>query len=253
MTTKVLLISLSSTQHNQTFFDCYEPLALAVLKGHLLSSFGKKLEVFNVDMQHDEYCSLKNLIKLINNIKPNIIGLSVPWGTLNILDNLIKKIFKDGVLNCRPVVILGKQLPSNFPEKIIERYVEYPILINIGPGEIALEDLVTNPKKLKNIRNIVYEQKDKIRYNSISNDYIVKYPAWHENLDRYNIIAMQTSRGCSWSRCSFCLRLKNNKRSSCQWTPISPTVVIKEIIKLSSILIKNLFLVFQLELTKYYY
>lgn len=237
------LISLNNKQYNQTYFDCYEPLALPVLKGHLLYRFGKRVDVSNIDMQHEEYDSPRKIILFLSKLKPDIIGISVPWGTLCLLDSIIKDFLKNKKLKWNPVIVLGKQLPSNFPETIINRYKEYPILITVGPGELTLEDLVNFKRsiiKLCDVRNIVYKQNDKIIYNKTANNFTVVAPAFHENVSGYNIIGLQSSRGCSWSKCSFCLRIENNKGLVQPWSPVGISIVIEEIIKLSAMGVKGI-------------
>jgi len=242
MAIKVALISLNNRQYNQNYFDNYEPLALPVLKGHLLHRFEDKIEISNIDMQLKEYDAPKKVLSFLTIFKPDIIGISVPWGTLHILDSLIESIFKNKNPEWSPIVVLGKQLPSNFPEIIIDRYGTYPILVAIGPGEYTLEDLVNlkkSAKQISDVRNIVYKQSDKFIYNKTADKFNVIAPAFHEKINKYNIIGLQSSRGCSWSRCSFCLRIEDNKGLVQPWSPVDVPIVIEEMIKLSDMGVKG--------------
>ncbi|MBU2264844.1 hypothetical protein KJ784_01515 [Patescibacteria group bacterium] len=237
MIIKVALVSLNNKKYDQTFFDCYEPLALPVLKGYLLHKFSKNVEIINIDMQHEEYDTPDKVFVFLLQLKPDIIGLSVPWGTLDELDCLINNIFKENNdFNWRPTVILGKQLPSNFSEAILDRYKEFPILIAIGPGEFMLEDAVNYRRRMKSmeeIRNVVYKKDNKLIYGDVVSRFIVEAPAIHEKISRYNIVGLQSSSGCSWAKCSFCLRAKDNRGCVQAWAPVETSIVISEMIDLS--------------------
>ncbi len=238
MIIRVAIVSLNSKRYNQTFFDCYEPLALPVLNGHLLHKFGKNVEVANIDMQHEEYGTPDKVFNFLLQLKSDIIGLSVPWGTLNELDCLISNIFKENNdFNWRPTVVLGKQLPSNFSEVIPNRYKKFPILIAVGSGEFMLEDIVNYRRRIKGteeIRNVVYKKGNKLICGDVASPFIVEAPAIHEEINRYNIIGLQSSSGCSWAKCSFCLRAKDSSGCVQAWVPVGVPIVISEMIELSS-------------------
>jgi len=144
---------------------------------------------------------------------PRYIGFSLQ-GDFEPLSRIIRKRIKE--LTDIPIIVGGALTPfidlRKLNKTFEEEYFDYLV---IGAGEHALPSLIEaldNKKEPKGIANVFYKKDSKIKGNDLEviNDLdSLPYPDYSQfDLDLYmtpkRILPLQTARGCSWRRCTFC-------------------------------------------------
>lgn len=207
---KILLIALYSDKYP----SIGESHGTSVIAGEIVSKLSRyTFDYFEViDMVIIDDKSIDNIKKLIYLNKPNIIGFSVNYGTYDIL----KEIFvdcNDYFEVVKPLVLFGGAISTYIPEELINNIYENAILV-IGEGDetcpMVIDSWVNN-KSFDNIPNLAYKNFDKIIYTSRKlvsvNDLSVPYRKHISILgDTKAQFYTESSRGCSWASCTFCLR-----------------------------------------------
>jgi radical SAM superfamily enzyme YgiQ (UPF0313 family) len=145
--------------------------------------------------------------------RPRYIGFSLHDGH-DILSRIIRKRIK--ALTKIPIIVGGAITPFIDVRKMNrifeEEFFDYLV---IGAGELALPALIEsldNKKEPEGIANVFYKKNGKIKTNKLEviNDLdSLAYPDYSQfDLDLYltpeRILPLQTARGCSWQKCSFC-------------------------------------------------
>ncbi|MEJ5166116.1 MAG: cobalamin-dependent protein [Thermoanaerobaculia bacterium] len=178
---------------------------------------------------------LKDIKKVIEEVKPDIVGLSSITSTIE--ENLkIAKIVKN--LNKNIKIILGGVHPSFMFKEILENNEEIDYIV-IGEGEETLKELLSKLKKdedISNVKGIAFKEKDKIisGKRNFLEDLDPLTPSFEifqwENyryfpLKNSRLGAISTSRGCPHS-CTFCSQQKFWEKN---WRGRSPEKVLDEI------------------------
>ncbi|HEY0604044.1 MAG TPA: radical SAM protein [Herpetosiphonaceae bacterium] len=200
--TNVLFVQLYSERQPPN----WEPFSAEVLCGTLdryCRNCEAQIFVYNPLVNADVHAEL---LDVIHSAHFDVIGLSIPQGTrvsaLRILDD-IDRIFP---ADARPLVLLGHNLPTGMPESFLELY-PWTVVVR-GWGDDALVSL---------IRMVQAGQLDMHRVPSASfveDGAIVNtelsYTLPPAKPKRYRIgeyfACVETSRGCHYGRCTFCVR-----------------------------------------------
>lgn len=231
---KVLLINPNSKLINshsiyRQFFPPIVPLGLAYIAA-ILEANGINVDV--LDLFADRM-SEKQILKIIKNKAPNIIGFSVLTPVVNETKYLIRRI---RCLNNNAKIILGNTHASYFSHQFLEEGLA-DIVVR-GEGEIPVFRICETLKKngnLSEIKGISYRMNGNIFHNR--GEEIVEdlddlpFPVFHLfNLDRYRdfpllfinnarFLPISASRGCPY-QCYYCsqnmitkkVRYRNVKR-----------------------------------------
>lgn len=147
----------------------------------------------------------------------DIIGFSIPQGTIQTAFQVLNAVEDYYQRKVRPIILLGHSLPTNTPDTFLSKY-PWAIIVH-GWGESALKAIVESaqPVDFQNIPGIYYTGDHKININK-SPEMII--PVSPERLDsRYYFNRVETSRGCSYNRCTYCLR-PNIHTAKAKWTRI---------------------------------
>lgn len=192
-----------------------EPLGLEYIASALLhDNFNVKI----IDLEAIETDDIE-LVKIIKNEAPDIIGFTMPTPLIREVKHLIKTI-KDGLGRSDLLFIVGGPHPTNLPEHSLD-YTGADIAI-IGEGEETIVDLIqtlTGGKELTGVRGICYKKNggkfitesrqlitniDKIFYPSrhLLNRKFYKHVFTSGGEDEH-FGSMMTSRGCP-CQCIFC-------------------------------------------------
>jgi len=202
--------------HSQRIFDGLESIKTA-------HGYEMKQDPWSIDVITDEWEKLevidyfsyeiKQLIAAIVAAKPKIIGLSLHHTNLRISQEVVKRIrdsYPEGIIvvggyDCiRPE--FGANLFEDFDYMVIfEAEVSLPVLVNrllAGerpknmPGIIAKDDRVDLPftpaPQLQDLDAIPFPR---YQWTDISH---------YRNYNGYQVTPIVLSRGCRWSRCTFC-------------------------------------------------
>lgn len=191
--------------------------------------YGFNIEVFDGDYQNilDE-----QIVDMILEAKPQVIGFSPFQNTMERTINIIKKIS-----NCLPetIIMLGGIHASVISAVIMNDIPEIKYIIK-GPAEVAFPKLLlaifnNQIQNLTEIEGLVYRLDDKIIENmSAINPELDSLPNLGLSQIPYsNEIALISSRGCT-SHCSYCCApkfLKLNSKNYCKYQ--SPLKVVNDI------------------------
>jgi radical SAM superfamily enzyme YgiQ (UPF0313 family) len=204
-----------------------EPFAIEVLAGSLADECpSARVDMVVIDQSQDSK-KIDDLLRTLRTAKYDIIGFSIPQGTLKharqILDQ-IDTLFNDAN---RPIVLLGHALPSNAPETFLQRY-PWSICVR-GWGEDALKYFVDHRKglDLTEAPGIYYAQSGMIFSTQGRWELEARSPARINSTLYFNRI--ESSRGCSYNKCTYCLRPMGSERilsDSSSWhrMPIEQTL-----------------------------
>lgn len=199
-----------------------------------LASYLRKQQVAQVkilDMQMG--ITIDKIVQEALTWQPELIGMSVNFGQKHLAFSLLDKLFdvkKEELLHS--LIIVGNVIPSFNPEQFFCRYPE--LLICDKEGEYTLRDLsyfLRGQLELKQVNGIVYIESEtgKVVHNPAItvNMNEVPTPALDtlEDVARFRgALTLETSRGCDYSRCTFCPR--DHKLRS--WRPFSAKNAIKQ-------------------------
>lgn len=224
---KLLLLNLGSERE-----EFNEPLGIEILHSCLLK-LKHNLEIYT-KWYYQSGLPRKEELQCYN-----IIALSLNSGSYRRLEKImirINEISKD-----KPLVIFGGILPTFAFSNLLELY---PNVICIrGEGEISLVETVRcylenkslNKENFNNIPNLAFINGAKLvtthrklvclnevpKPSRIFNDFLIKVKG---------ISRIESSRGCSWSRCSFCCI--KEKYADNLWRPFPIDYVAEQLIEL---------------------
>lgn len=190
--------------------------AIEILSAFLKSK-GFCVELIHIHEKYGEKLDHDKIVKKINIIKPDIIGISATTYQYEISNELCKEIKKRGVLI---PIILGGIGPTISPEKLKDSFFD---AFSIGEGELPLLELLNKIEKGENYY-------DTPGFHFKINNKIIKNPMGKiiEDLDilplpDYEImntekilplrnywLSIAFSRGCLYS-CNFCINQKLKK------------------------------------------
>ncbi|MDR1208153.1 MAG: hypothetical protein LBJ89_02260 [Holosporales bacterium] len=155
---------------------------------------------------------IEPIITLIDNENPHIICISVPYGAYDILYKL--KCSIASYIDDNKKIILGGPLPTYLAEEILAN-IDPRLIIVIGEGDNAIVDIINafkNGEQLSNIsnlayiaesKNIIYSKRVLVDKNTVPLPFRIHQQKMKETGAQ---IFVESSRGCSWASCSFCLR-----------------------------------------------
>lgn len=203
-----------------------ETHGISVLGGVLLKHpnvGNNNLQIFDM-YAYDEKDRERELINLVRDFSPHVLGISCPYGGYEFIKELYPQLAP--FLSESELVLFGGALPSFVPEKIISEIEPNAICI-LGEGEEALEmliDSLVRHSDYSQIPNLCYydKQKREIIYTPRKQVDLSKVPLpYREHIPslvkRNAQIFAEYSRGCSWGACSFCSRhmYKDSQQPTC--------------------------------------
>ncbi len=231
-------------------YDCEElnePLGIEVL-----SSFLKKsIPEINTDIYYSNIDGLNYNIAL-KKFNPDVVGVSTHINTWKRFDNLYTEYLSFCKTNNKsPILLVGGILGTYEFEMILKRYSN--VICTIGEGEEALLRLLKVVNSLNDVTyenllsglqltscvNIAYMIDNQIMYGErtyITSLDSIAFPTNHKYLrsvlDKNGLARIESSRGCPWNKCSFCVL--NWKYAGSMWRAYPLDKVISEIIDVSS-------------------
>ncbi|RCX16324.1 methyltransferase [Anaerobacterium chartisolvens] len=212
-------------------FSCCEPLGLEYIAAPVIDKFGVEI----LDMRFD-----KNLLEVLKQKEPDIVGLSIPYTTtVNVCNDLLKII---KAYNPNIKVIIGGHHPTVGLRHISTEYVDYVI---VGEGVETLRNLleaIAQNGDLREINGLAFKASGEFIYNkSYELQTLDYYPQPARNLtakyrDKYfhahykPVALMRFSYGCPYN-CSFCVLWKLCNR---KYISRNNELVVKELLELDN-------------------
>lgn len=220
---KILLLDLGTQREEYN-----EPLGLEILYA-CLEQLNYSIECL---MRWYPESGLPNTNEVLDY---DLIAVSVNSGTLGRLDKLLTVVRE---CEKRPSVIVGNTLATFAFEKILELYPE--VICVRGEGEVALPALVKalesnnllSCHELLTIPNLAFNFKGKVITTRREVVELASIPAPNRAFNTFlkrvgGISRVENSRGCSWSKCSFCC--VQEKYGIKSWRPFPINYVINQL------------------------
>ena len=225
---RVLFVDLGDTRG-----ELNEPLGIECISSRIIRELPVQVDLFWYAIETP---------KLEQFLKYDVIGLSMSIGTME----RFRAIYTFIRMN-RPElpIILGGVVPTFAYRQLLDEYDN--VICSYGEGEDSIFDIVklsydyglAISSRLQTIPNLAYKMKGKIIVTHkqpvdlscqkpvIRNDRLLA--AIH---NRYGIVRVEGSRGCSWNRCAFCC--VNAKYADPSWRPFPLEKIVNELQELSA-------------------
>lgn len=222
---KVVLINLSV---RDVFPTSRFALCVSSLAGYLRKY--QKAEVFIIDMQIGS--TIEAIIEEIKEIQPDIIGISISFGQINVAISLLERIFSDKEIIARnPLIVSGNAISAFGYRELINKFSN--LIVCNGEGELSITGLVDYVKgkiDLHLVPGITHLKESQIKRTPIIevNMDDLPLPAMDTVegiIQNYGALTMEISRGCSHSVCSFCPRT----HKPVKWKGMSPINVLRQL------------------------
>lgn len=235
----VLLLNLFS----QEYPAIGESHGLSVVAGALRESFlgetdGLRMDLHVMDMvaQGDE--NLDEAIRLIQENHVNVLAVGVQYGTYRMLAHHFSEL-RAAITDPNALLVFGGALPTYLGSRMLKEISPEAFVIQ-GEAEVALPLLVkawARGESTTSIPNLVYldrgsgeEIRNPRRLVGL-NDHGLPYrdhlPAIHRVGGQ---VFVESSRGCSWAACTFCLRgLTDISGRSTEYRRRSPDLVAQDL------------------------
>jgi len=236
---KILFIALYSDKYP----SIGESHGISVIAGSVMEKCGDlPIDFFEViDMVASNYNNLEDVIKKIKLHEPNVIGISLNYGTYNILKEIFKKI-TSYLTRINPLFLLGGPIATYVPEFILKEIYNKAYIV-IGEGDETVPLIIRswyNNTTYESIPNLCYLINDRVYFsqrklvpiNRLSLPYRGHIDLVIESRAQ---IFIESSRGCSWCGCTFCLRgLTDSKGKKSEYRRFDFTRLSTDILKLVS-------------------
>ena len=224
---KILLIDCGHVKYGWN-----EPLGIEVLSASIKNKFDDRVEV--------EMTSV-----LFDGIPREIVGYDVVMISGNIQDNDRMHQILSQIVDTDSLAVVGGVYPTISAEILLKKYND--LICVIGEGEIATNQILSVlmdgkdiRKELESIKNIAYlSPEGMIKYTEresldLSDVHYLPERKYTKNiLERGGLARAETSRGCGWNKCSFCILLW--KYGGAKWRTYPLGKVFKEIVELSKL------------------
>jgi radical SAM superfamily enzyme YgiQ (UPF0313 family)/2-polyprenyl-3-methyl-5-hydroxy-6-metoxy-1,4-benzoquinol methylase len=204
---RVMFVSLKSDRYPAIT----EALGVASLAGDLKAFYGDDVVVEILDMQLvDHMAELKSRLSAFH---PDVVGFSLKLGSLNSLQELTGFIDTDGAFSAhKPVIVVGGILATFAAKEILDLCPQ--ALVGVGEGEAAMRGivrLVRGEIDREAVPGIVFRSGQLTiptpRQALPMADIGLPLRVLSREVEaRHGNAALETSRGCPWSRCIFCAR-----------------------------------------------
>ena len=220
----VLLVSLS---HPEMY-----PASRLTLGISYLASYLRLYNLANVKMIDCQFgASVDTVLEEVRTLHPHILGVSVNFGQLDLMERLLNGIYSTYAKDKAPIVILGNILPAMCYREILEAYPE--VVICRKEGELTLANLVRygyDRSQWDRVPGIYYRDSNESGkiITTPSKEIPMETlpsPALDTVADLFNhdgVITSEFSRGCQYNVCSFCPR--SHKGSVWRTLPVASMV-----------------------------
>ncbi len=257
---KVVLVNLISPEFLVRF---QAPLAINVLSGYLKNK-NPQIGIKKIDMQeifkyHNKQLNknasfLLTIEDVVNQLvelsrrREIIIGLSMKWTTQSVASSIIEQVEARSEKGKSLFVLGNVEVTYGFQQLLKQRYFSDKVAV-VGEGEDALVAIAnkamqhgrnfSNALLYGDIANVAINKNGIITLNELKRVNLAGYPncTISEKADIYdaecNFHAIETSRGCTWGKCTFCA-IKGqfgsfSRNSNWQWEPFPIKTVLENI------------------------
>jgi radical SAM superfamily enzyme YgiQ (UPF0313 family) len=216
---RVALIGLYSSKYPAIG----ETHALSVLAAVASETLGPTLGYLGVyDMVAKSEDRVEPLLAFLSDAKPDILGISVPYGTYSFLCGAYERIREAAGSDC--LIVLGGPVPTALPEQTL--IALNGAFVVVGEGETAFRALLRirgsdKPLEISAVPGLAYldDRSAVCRNERVLTDLDHVPPPHRDHVQAIATeggqIYTEASRGCSWAACKFCLRGLTDLTGTC--------------------------------------
>jgi len=204
------------------------PFAVETIAGYLRAKTGAQIRIYDMssvfekmpaDIGHANSYELfyqlhQSEAQKMLNFKPQVIGLSMKWDTVEAAEKIIESVIEAGH---NPLFVLGSYIPTFASDELLTRFQGlFPgakIVAVLGEGEDALFNILNkvednhclSAEDLAGIPNVKVTPGGTVNFQRVNlNEYPILTPENAHEIFSRNVIPIETSRGCPWAHCTFC-------------------------------------------------
>jgi hypothetical protein len=223
----VAIVAVSSPRH----YTLWNALAAESLAGDVRGFFGARVKVHVLRVRSEK--EYQAAILFLKQTHPNVVGVSVECGgvdlTCSLAGELMGRIWTNGQTTEAPQLLFGGKIPTYFPDFFLSKWPSS--IVVLGEGELPLRRLLNrhftpSPEPLFGIPNLAFcdGSLEPVRSHSEQpscSDLL--YPPSTDTVRELlasgaGTLMTQASRGCSWSKCSYCT--VSSFRAQKKWEPL---------------------------------
>ncbi|HIE27112.1 TPA: radical SAM protein, partial [Candidatus Poribacteria bacterium] len=206
---RILLVALYSERHPAIG----ESHALAILGGCLETKLGSQIEVELVDLYAVQGDRRKILLDTIKEFQPHILGISTTYGSYEFLEDVYPDIQKVRVAN-PSLTVFGGPLATYVPRQFLEE-IDPSAIVVIGEGDDAIVKITQKVLERSpvdtSIPNLIFFMDGQMlkTQRACINLHTLPMPKRKLSGEIFSMggqVFLESSRGCSWGRCTFCNR-----------------------------------------------
>lgn len=205
---RLLLLAL----HSDLYPAIGETHGLSVIAGCVESTFPDDIiELRVVDMVGLIGDREETVLHTAEELRPTILGISTTYGSYDCLQRLYPELLKRCVAT--PLIILGGVLATYIPDKLLTEIAPDAVIV-CGEGDesfVAVINAWRQSESFSAIPNLMWKAGELITRNprKLVDTTCVPAPSRKHVAQLYQRGAqlfVESSRGCSWAACTFCLR-----------------------------------------------
>ena len=208
---QVALISLYSKQYPAIG----ESHGLSVVAGALEAALpADQLQMRVLDMVQWGVESSDRAVELIHEVKANILAVGLPYGTFSVFQREYPAM-RSALYGSDPLVVLGGPIATYLSDRILHEIAPNAVII-VGEAEQALPAVIQawlRRRPMADIPNLHYidrrtssEIRTPRRLADLAVSSLPHRAHIHSIYEKGGQIYTESSRGCSWAACTFCLR-----------------------------------------------
>ena len=212
-----------------------ESHGLSVVAGSLRAAMPPSdLNINVIDMMQWGEESCTRAVKMIHRVRANMIAIGLPYGTFRVIEREYAAL-RSALYGTNPLIIFGGPIATYMSERILTEIAPESIVIR-GEAEHILPSIVEcwrSGNSISQIPNVHYIDRitgAQVETPRLLADLSRSRLPYREHIPEIHAtggqIYCESSRGCSWAACTFCLRgLTDIVGRSYEYRRKNPTIV----------------------------
>lgn len=209
-TVSILLLNLFYPERHPTIGF---PVNVESLAGDLKGAYGDDVKVTVLDMQQPGV-TRESVLEHVSASGYDVIGVSVKTGQLGVARDLVDDVLELSEPQRPRYVMIGGYRPRVFHEEFATLYPRADVVTCVGEGEPSMRGMVEHLKgacSIDEVPNLVYMGEDGLvrtprRQHDLTEWHAPSTSTLSYVLEMGGVVYLETSRGCTWGKCTFCSR-----------------------------------------------
>ena len=206
----ILLINLFYPERHPTIGF---PVNVESLAGDLAAEFGDSVDVSVLDMQQPGV-TVDKILRTVRDKHFDVVGVSVKTGQREIAESILDGVLDLPIQHQPRYLMVGGYRPRVYHEEFAEKYPDPKVVVCIGEGEPTMRGMVSHLRggiPITEVPNLVFMTSQGLQ-RTVRRQHDLT--TWHSPgtstlpliLEAGGVVYLETSRGCSWGKCTFCSR-----------------------------------------------